>query len=273
MLSAALAVLATPVHRTLFPYPWGSSLHALRISLAFHSNVKSTNSHLSWGAHMFGFLLMCWGGSLSTHFLVSLPPPQLYAVGPWINYSAVHLLFTVLFHYFPIPDSSFTNSFLFPLDGLLRANSIGHALSLLALPSVNPLLVSSPLFHFILGAAASAGGGLLGGTLSLWTPDWHFSTPPPLRTGVWGLWSTLDIWAGGVAAATCGILTAHPAFLPLRTSVVSHGAKPFSVIDAKATAAAVLIFFFALRVFVPKSPPRTAKPTVVPPQSEKVKTQ
>ncbi|KAJ7096409.1 hypothetical protein C8R44DRAFT_644001 [Mycena epipterygia] len=284
MISAGLAALGRPVHNALFPYVWGTTLHAARISIVFHTNVRATSSRLSWGAHMLGFLLMCWGGSLASHFLLSLPPPQLYAAGPWINYSAVHLLFTVLFHYLPIvctaflfsidphstqPDTFLTNALLFPLDALLRANSVIHTLSLLAVPSVNPLLVASPLFHFILGAAASAGGGLVGGTLSLWTPNWHFSTPPPLRTGVWGVWSTLDIWAGGLVASTYSILTAHPAFLPLRASITSQEAKPLTVLDAKAAAAAVMVFLFGLRVVA--TAPR--KPVAPAEQGGKVKTQ
>ncbi|KAF8210143.1 hypothetical protein K438DRAFT_1710737 [Mycena galopus ATCC 62051] len=272
MLTTALAVLATPVHSTIFPYAWGSTLHAFRISLAFHTNVQTSGNRLSWGAHMFGFLLMCWGGTFASHLLLSLPPPQLYAPGPWINYSAVHIFFTVLFHYFPIPDPSLTNAVLFPLDGLLRVNSITQALSHLANSSVNPLLVDSPLFHFILGAAASAGGGLLGGTLNLWTPNWHFSTPPPLRTGVWGVWSTLDIWAGGVVASTYGVLTAHPAFLPLRAYFASKEVAAFSVRDARAVSAALMILFFGVRVYAVNTaaarPPMASKPS-----EKKIKTQ
>ncbi|KAJ7262264.1 hypothetical protein B0H12DRAFT_1105035 [Mycena haematopus] len=271
MLAAALAVLATPVHGALFPYAWGSTLHAFRISLAFLTNVQMSGSRLSWGAHMAGFLLMCWGGTFTSHLLLSLPPPQLYAIHPWINYSAVHLFLTVLFHYLPIPDTSITNAFLFPLDGLLRATSVVHALSHLANPSVNPLLVASPLFHFFLGAGASAGGGLLGGTLNLWTSNWHFSTPPPLRTGVWGVWSTLDIWAGGVVASVYSALTAHPAFLPLRESIAPPGAAPLSVRDARAVSAALMIVLFGLRVYAVNT---AAKPTVVTkPSEKKVKTQ
>ncbi|KAJ6586836.1 hypothetical protein DFH09DRAFT_1307945 [Mycena vulgaris] len=274
MLNTGLAALGTPVHTTLFPYVWGSTLHAARISIVFHTNMRTTSSHLSWGAHMFGFLLMCWGGSLASHLLLSLPPPQLYAPGPWINYSAVHLLFTVLFHYLPLPNTSLTNAILFPLDALLRANSVTHTLSLLAIPSVNPLLVASPLFHFILGAAASAGGGLLGGTLSVWTPNWQFSTPPPLRTGVWGVWSTLDIWAGGLVASTYSVLTAHPAFLPFRASIASQ-AEPLSALDAKAASAAVMVVFFGLRVAAATlSQPQAVKPSVPAKQfGKKVKTQ
>ncbi|KAJ6609819.1 hypothetical protein B0H10DRAFT_2062612 [Mycena sp. CBHHK59/15] len=265
MLSSALVLLGCPVHGTVFPYVWGTTLHAARISLVFQTNMRATASHLSWGAYLLGFLLMCWGGSLATHILLSLPPPQLYAPGPWINYTAVHLLLTLLFHYVPLPNPFLTNALLFPLDGLLRANSVTASLSLLAAPSVNPLLATSPLFHFILGAAASAGGGLLAATLSLWTADWRLSTPPPLHAGVWGLWSTLDIWAGGLVAATYSTLTAHPAFLPLRSNVVAAQAPAFSVLDAKAAAAGLMVLLFGLRVAAAGLPAK--------PPAEKVKTQ
>jgi hypothetical protein len=151
-------------------------------------------------------------------------------------------------------------------------NSVIHALSHLANPSVNPLLVASPLFHFILGAAASSGGGLLAGTLNVWTPNWHFSTPPPLRTGVWGLWSTLDIWAGGVVAATYSILTAHPAFVSLRAYIASPDSKPLSIRDARGVSAAVMIVLFGLRVYAANTTaPRP--PVATKPSEKKVKTQ
>jgi hypothetical protein len=207
--------------------------------------------------------------------LLHCPSPLHYAL-PLLPHRRFHVGFSLSFMQVERtqPDTSLTNIVLFPLDGLLRANSISHALALLSVPSVNPLLVSSPLFHFILGAAASAGGGLVGGTLSVWTPNWHLSTPPPLRTGVWGLWSTLDIWAGGLAAATYGTLTAHPAFLPLRASIASPETQPFSVSKAKAAAAAVMIFFFGLRVAAANMPSRASKPPMTSKQSgKKVKTQ
>ncbi|KAJ7287632.1 hypothetical protein C8J57DRAFT_1284471 [Mycena rebaudengoi] len=202
---------------------------------------------MSWGAYLLGYLLMCWGGTIASHLLLGLPPPQLYLLAPWINYSLVHLLLTVFFHYVPTPDPFFTNLLLCPLDGLLRANSVTLALSLLSRPSINPLLVASPLFHFILGAAASSGGGLLGGTLSLWTDDWHFSTPPPLRSAVWGIWSTLDVWGGGVVAATYSMLTDHPAFVPVHLANASSY-SPHTPHDAKVWATALMIALFALRV-------------------------
>ncbi|KAF7321355.1 hypothetical protein MKEN_00655700 [Mycena kentingensis (nom. inval.)] len=266
VLTTSLQLLGTPVSPSVIPFGWGTTLHAARISLVFNTLKHSSKSNLSFGANLIGYLLMCWGGSIGTHVLLGLPPPQLYAIGPWMNYSTVHILLTSLFNYIPVPNPTTTNLVLFPLDGLLRANSVLVTLSMLKLPSVNPLLAASPLFHFILGAVASAGGGLLGTTLSVWTESWQLSTPPPLRAGVWGLWSTLDIWAGGVVAVVYGILTAHPAFPSLL------GEEPASISAARASSAALMIAFFALRVFVtPLTSPRP--PPVAKKSGKKEKTQ
>ncbi|KAF7315361.1 hypothetical protein MIND_00050700 [Mycena indigotica] len=261
MLHTALALLGTPVHRSIFPYVWGATLHAARISLVFNSQIRASKSQLSVGANLIGYLIMCWGGSLAVHMLLSLPPPHLYTFAPWLNYAAVHLLVSSLLSYLPIPDPAHANALLFPLDGLLRTNSVLQAVSLLNLSkNLNPLLSESPLFHFILGAAASSGGGLLGGTLGVWTSNWQVSTPPPLRIGVWGVWSTLDIWAGGVIACVYGLLTAHPAFLPLRALLTSQ--KAATIHTARTLSAALMIAFFGLRVLAtsPKAPVVQKKP-------------
>nr|GAT57622.1 predicted protein [Mycena chlorophos] len=246
MLQTALTILSTPVHPVLFPYVWGTTLHAARISLLF--NTLSRSSHLTIGANLSGFLLTCWGGSLASHLLLGLYPPQLYLLGPWINYSAVHLVASFLLSSVSIPDLARTNAYLFPLDGLLRANAVLHTLSLLDVPTVNPVLVASPLFHFILGAAVSSGGGLVGGTFSLWTPNWHFSTPPPLRAGQWGIWGTLDIWAGGVVTLVYDALTAHPACAGILSI------EPVSVPTARSLAATLMIVLFGLRVLASPRP-------------------
>ena len=49
----------------------------------------------------------------------------------------------------------------------------------------------------IVGALASAGGGMTAGTLGTWKSQWGFSTPPVLRAGV-GLWGSLDLWGGSL---------------------------------------------------------------------------
>ena len=49
----------------------------------------------------------------------------------------------------------------------------------------------------IIGALASAGGGMTAGTLGTWKNQWGFSTPPVLRAGV-GIWGSLDVWGGSL---------------------------------------------------------------------------
>lgn len=92
------------------------------------------------------------------------------------------------------------DTILFPLDAVLRTNSVVWTLSLLTAPSVHPQYVNSPLTHLILGALASAGGGLSAATLSTWTPNWSFRTPPVLQRGA-GAFGTLDVWGGALVGA------------------------------------------------------------------------
>lgn len=49
----------------------------------------------------------------------------------------------------------------------------------------------------LIGAIVSAGGGLSAGTVSAWSANWVFSTPPVLRAGA-GWAGTLDIWGGAL---------------------------------------------------------------------------
>jgi len=91
---------------------------------------------------------------------------------------------------------------LFPLDAIVRTTAIVGSISLLSPSSasanqLNPLYVNSPLTHMIIGALASAGGGMTAGTLGTWKNQWGFSTPPVLRAGV-GIWGSLDVWGGSL---------------------------------------------------------------------------
>ncbi|KAK7454098.1 hypothetical protein VKT23_011610 [Stygiomarasmius scandens] len=209
------------VHSTLFPYPWANTLHAARISLAFHSLSSKQPTKLGWKTHLAGFLVMSWGGMLFSHLLLSLPPPAILSVQPYINYLAVHLLLTAVFHAFPgllEPEMMRTYDLvLFPLDALLRVNSITSTVSTLspeASPNyarIHPSLPSSPFFHLLLGAVASAGGGVTAVTFSTFSPNWSFSTPVFLRPGV-GLLGTMDIWGGALVAGVFGVASGHSAF-------------------------------------------------------------
>ena len=170
--------------------------------------------------------------------MLGLPPPMLYSFGPWINYLTVHFVLTALFSFFPSVRSdslliiliththketmndlqflhlSTLDTVFFPLDALVRTTAIIGSVSLLSPSSasakqISPLYVNSPLTHMIIGALASAGGGLSAGTLGTWTNQWNFSTPPVLRAGV-GLWGSLDVWGGSLVGMI--YLLAPPCF-------------------------------------------------------------
>lgn len=84
---------------------------------------------------------------------------------------------------------------LFPIDALIRLNSVASALDKQSIhPNRN--IAESPLFSFILGAVASSGGGVTAATLGVFGPDWSFTTPVFLRSSVLG---TVDVWGGSFA--------------------------------------------------------------------------
>jgi len=281
----------TQVHSFWFPYLLAPTLHAARISIAFQANARRSSAMLSWGTYILGYLIMCWGGSLLSHFLLGLPPPMLYSFHPYINYLTVHLVLTGFFTLFPsLLHPRTIDTILFPLDALLRTNAVTSTLALISAHAdhINPLYTSSPLTHLILGAIASAGGGLSAATLSTWTNDWTFGTPPVLRRGA-GLWGTLDVWGGALVAFIYSFTTAHLAFAsitlaslppPLSLLIKSLNLQslvpkyvdsipPLSPIGARALAGTVLTVLFGIRVLkvhwltpppaLPKGPTKSAK--------------
>ncbi|KAG2001807.1 hypothetical protein CC2G_013006 [Coprinopsis cinerea AmutBmut pab1-1] len=140
---------------------------------------------------------------------MGLPPPQFYSFHPWVNYITVHLVLTAFFNFYPnLLVPKIYDTLLFPLDGLLRAHSVVSAVSLFASPSIsNPLsALSQPspfknmdtaFGHIVLGILASAAGGITLNTLSLWSEEWRFATPPILKASLWG---SADVWGGALAA-------------------------------------------------------------------------
>lgn len=264
-------ITTTKVHPA-FPYLIGPTLHAARISIVYQANARKSPP-LTWGTYIVGYLIMCWGGGLLTNFMLGLPPPMLYSFGPWINYLTVHFVLTALFSFFPsFLHLSTLDTVFFPLDALVRTTAIIGSVSLLSPSSasakqISPLYVNSPLTHMIIGALASAGGGLSAGTLGTWTNQWNFSTPPVLRAGV-GLWGSLDVWGGSLVAIVYGVATNHPAFrnfipMLLRTPILSQmiqlayffsdpsvdGLVPLKPAEARALGGFVLTLLFGLRVY------------------------
>ncbi|KAF8877941.1 hypothetical protein CPB84DRAFT_1966259 [Gymnopilus junonius] len=290
---AFVFINTTKVHPIWFPYALAPTLHAARISMVFQSNARKSPTPLSWGTYIFGFLIMAWGGGLLSHFWLGLPPPMLYSFHPAINYISVHLFFTLLFQAFPdLLYPPILDTVFWPVDALLRANAVTLTLGLFASPNVHPDYRNSPLAHFLLGAIASSGGGLSAATFSLWSPNWTFSTPPPLRAGA-GWAGTLDIWGGSLVALIYSSTTHHPAFTSLHTyttlilsSPLLSGTRkphadsdfpPLNSLEAKSLAGVVLGLFFAARVIkqhwlIPLSPAQVpSKPTAITSPSKKAK--
>ncbi|KAJ3988623.1 hypothetical protein F5890DRAFT_1490927 [Lentinula detonsa] len=275
-----LKLLGNPVNPLVYPFPWFSTLHAARISVAFQSNTyrQGTFTALGWKSYIGGFCVMSWGGMVFSHILLNLPPPVLYAPQVWFNYISIHLFLTAVFSLIPffLVDADLLSTVdlvLFPLDAMLRVNAVVGTLAHLSpgspsYESVSPALISSPLFHFILGCTASAGGGVTAATLGVWSPNWGSGgfTPTFLRKGprspLRNALSTLDIWGGGLAAIVYGLSTSHTAFHPL-LSVLSpyiyafalvdmHDVKPCSPLEGKSLAAAVLVALFGIRALAAK---------------------
>ncbi|KAF8192925.1 hypothetical protein BJ912DRAFT_249835 [Pholiota molesta] len=261
---ALVYINTSKVHHIWFPFPWAPTLHAARVSMIFHTNARRSPAKLSWGTHIAGYLIMCWGGGLLSHFLLGLPPPMLYSFDPSIIYISVHLLVTSVFYLFPdLLYPPIVDTILWPLDALLRTNAVTSTLGLLYLPNVHAEYQNSALTHMIIGAIASAGGGLSAATVGAWTPDWSFNTPPIFRSGA-GWSGTLDVWGGALVALIYSSTTGHPAFSTLRRYITLLLSSPYlsmawkphpdsdfpplSALEAKSLATAVLGILFAVRV-------------------------
>ncbi|KDQ23274.1 hypothetical protein PLEOSDRAFT_1049235 [Pleurotus ostreatus PC15] len=257
------------VSPSYFPFVYGSTLHAARVSIAFQFNARKNQHPHSWGTYVVGYLIMAWGGSVISHILLSLPPPQLYSIQPYINYLTVHFFLTAFFQQFPSAlNPRILDTLLFPLDAALRVNSIASTVAMLSpisafSGSINPLLAGSPLTHCILGAVASSGGGQTASMLNVWSDTWSLSPPAFLRgTPVPGLkgWfvgslDTLDVWGGALIAVIYDVLTGHPAFLgseglhTLLDFTDLETSKFFSPLSAKAACCIILSFLFGIRIF------------------------
>ena len=196
--------------------------------------------------------LQCWGGSILTCTALQLPHPQLLSYHPWLNYGAIHLFISLLFSsYTPLSDpSSKVMDTIFPiLDAVTRTGAIEASLSAVR-NHPNPAYSGSLFLQLLIGAVASAGGGVTASTLNLWSPSWALSTPPFLNNPT--LLSTLDIWSGSLAALIYGFLTAsHTGYGPWIAHI--NGGKEgamFTDLGARAVVVLVLTGCYGWRVGV-----------------------
>jgi len=277
-------ITTKPVHPVLFPYPWLQTLHAARISLAFRTRIRAlgTEGKISRAAEYAGFLLMCWGGSLGVHTLLSLSSPQILSIHPYINYLIPHIFLSALFP-LPFPLLKLVDTLLPLIDAILRTGGITSSLHLALTHTSLGQPKPSLFLQLLLGAIASAGGGVLAGTLNVFSPNWSFSTPPFLLSNTPGgfLLGTLDLWSGSIVSLVYGILIgSHPSYVPIQRFLLSIAPSLFSNVpkghlktqvlsgnvvqlmgplEARSVSVIVLSLIYAYRVYEVHYRPASAK--------------
>ncbi|TIB29923.1 hypothetical protein E3P85_02939 [Wallemia ichthyophaga] len=228
----ALSVLiegsGVDVHRVLYPFPWITTLHAARISLAYTAKSQAEyeteresetvseslrppkRSHIA--AYMGNYLVLAWSGSILIASILQQPYTQLLSPYPLINYVTVHMFL----RYLPTPPAQVVD-FACPLvDGLLRSGALTGAV----LGSARHPNYAHSLFpQLVLGTLAPSAGSLIGGVLGVTRPlGWSLSTPHPLRDGV-GWIDTLELWIALLCTVLYGVLThSHPDYTAISDS-------------------------------------------------------
>lgn len=274
------------VHQSLYPYTLFTTLHAIRVTVAFQNNVRASSNKgkLTWGNYISGYLIMAWGGSFIAHLLMSLPPPILYNYQPYVNYISVHLLATAFFHVYPNAlDMQILDSLFTPLDAILRSTAVASHLRILtsgALPPTHAPMVISSITPILIGAIAASGGGVLAGTMKTWTNDWSFGTFSIFKVGV-GMLGSTDVWSGGLAGFLFTFLTRptlYPALVKLTGITLAKAEDesklPIQIMSpghAQAVTTLVLIGVFSWKTFNVHYLPRAkvAAKKVVESKSEK----
>jgi len=250
-IASAIRWSSQPVHK-LWPYPVFMVLHAARISVAFRGATRRSPSSLSWGQDLAGYLLMCWGGSLAVNLILGLPAPQLVSPTPWIVYPSVHILFSLLFHFLPLPRPQTLDTILPSVDALTRSFPITLAVDAVR-THPNPLIRQSFVAQLVVSAWASAGGSILATTLGVSNPQWQLATPSILAGGA-GILPSTDVWAGILAGLTYGICTlSHPHYAKalMDLGLRSELDKPlFSPLQAQAAVVVVLSFLYLWKATV-----------------------
>ncbi|SNX86606.1 uncharacterized protein MEPE_05315 [Melanopsichium pennsylvanicum] len=231
MLASALAPLASinarlaqPVHPTLYPFPLATTLHALRVAIAyrgissgFRARRKAEGKHspsdldVSLLRNVAGFLVMAWGGGFISNYVLCQIPGQLLAVWPWINYLSVYATVSVLIASLGAPSAKLLDLWLPVLDGATRTAATYGGINMV-LNHVNPAVRQSLLLQIIIGTISACGGGISAFTLNVFDPlGWSFTTPPFLKAK--SLVEFTDIVAPALASAVFGVLTlSHPGY-------------------------------------------------------------
>ncbi|CDS01029.1 uncharacterized protein SPSC_01067 [Sporisorium scitamineum] len=266
MLATALAPLASvnarlaqPVHPTLYPFPLATTLHALRVAIAyrgicagFRARRRAENKHSAADLHVSflrdaaGFLVMAWGGGFIANYVLCQIPGQLLTVWPWINYLSVYAATGVLISIAGAPSAKLLDLTLPVLDGATRTAATYGGVNMV-LNHANPAARSSLLLQIIIGTISACGGGISAFTLNVFDPlGWTFATPPFLKAK--SLVEFTDIIAPALASAVFGVLTlSHPGYGSVLTYVHSTPKGLLSQEGGKAVISLVIGTCFFVR--------------------------
>ena len=284
MLASALAPLATinarlaqPVHPTLYPFPLATTLHALRVAIAyrgicagFRARRRAENKHTAADLHVSllrdaaGFLVMAWGGGFLANYVLCQIPGQLLAIWPWINYLSVYTVVTLLINSLGAPSAKLLDLWLPVLDGATRTAATYGGINMV-LNHANPAARQSLLLQVIIGTLSACGGGISAFTLNVFDPlGWSFATPPFLKAK--SLVELTDILAPAIASAVFGVLTlSHPSYASVLTYIHSKPVGILSQDGGKAVISLVIGSCFFLRaIWLHVLLPQTSASTPAP---------
>ncbi|PWY99376.1 hypothetical protein BCV70DRAFT_117538 [Testicularia cyperi] len=282
MLAKALAPLAMlngrmmqPVHPTLYPFPLATTLHALRVALAYRAICSGFRArrkaegktaqelHVSRLRDAAGFLVMAWGGGFIANYLLCQIPGQMLTVWPWINYLSVYGAVTLALSVVGSgPSAKLLDLALPVIDGATRTAATYGGINLV-LNHANPAARSSLLLQIIIGTISACGGGISAFTLNVFDPlGWSFATPPFLKAK--SLVEFTDIIAPALATAVFGVTTlSHPNYAPVVAAIHTKQAAILSQEGGKAIISLVIASCFYLRavwlhILVPAASPAPA---------------
>ncbi|GAK67033.1 uncharacterized protein PAN0_016d5259 [Moesziomyces antarcticus] len=260
-LAAVNARLAQPVHATLYPFPLATTLHALRVALAYRGlcaaftarrraeGKTAAELRVSWLRDLAGFLVMAWGGSFLANHILGQIPGQLLAAWPWANYISVYLAVTLALSVAPAPSAKLLDLTLPVLDGATRTAATYGGINMV-LNHANPAARNSLLLQVIVATVSACGGGISAFTLNVFDPlGWSLSTPPFLNAT--SLVQLTDIVAPALAAAVFGVLTlSHPSYASVLAHIHHKPAALLSHDGGKAVISLVIGSCFFVRAIV-----------------------
>ncbi|CAO1616875.1 unnamed protein product [Sympodiomycopsis kandeliae] len=253
------------------PLPMLVVVHAARVSLAYRSikSVVQTKNDIisgkdqksskdSWGYDLAGFLIMGWGGSILSAFLLNTTPVQFLSPLPLLTFALVHIYLGILLKVLPLSSSNsllWLDTLLPIMDGATRTGAIISSVTL----TRKTLHGDNFFFTLLIGTISACGGGQLASTLSVFNSQkdgWKFSTPAFVNSK--NFLQGIDVYAALAGTLTWTVLTASSSeyqkdslvLLAKRYGLDMASVPRVSTEEAQAITTVVIAAFFAYKAVV-----------------------